>query len=131
MIEPSQIRLFLTVAPLMREHGRNRWRVKIGPASEAKSKLGDVAGQIEVGLVKGADRADVFPVAVKEVGLHAVADDGLRQYLVAKVGGGAASQQVDQERSVKEVNAHARQVRPASRAQYPGSRASWDQCARG
>ena len=37
---PSQIKLFLTVAPAIREQARNRGRVKIGPASEAKSNAG-------------------------------------------------------------------------------------------
>ena len=69
---PSQIRLFLTVAPAMREHGRKRGRVKIGPASEAKSNAGFVAGQVDIGLVERADGADVLPVPVEEVGLDAV-----------------------------------------------------------
>ena len=37
---PSQTKLFLTVAPEMREQGRNLGLVKIGPASEAKSNAG-------------------------------------------------------------------------------------------
>ena len=40
MTEPSQIRLFLTVAPATREQGRNRGRVKMGPSSEVKSNGG-------------------------------------------------------------------------------------------
>ena len=72
MTLPSQIRLFLTVAPQIREHGRNRGRVKIGPASEAKSNGGLVARQLDVRLVEGPDRPDVLPVAVEEMGLDAV-----------------------------------------------------------
>ena len=63
--DPSQIRLFFTVAPAIREHGRNRGRVKIGPASEAKSNAGFSLGQLNIGLVEGADRSDVFPVSVE------------------------------------------------------------------
>ena len=37
---PSQIRLFFTVAPAMREQARKRGLVKIGPASDAKSNAG-------------------------------------------------------------------------------------------
>ena len=75
MTEPSQIRLFLTVAPAIREQGRNRGRVKIGPASEAKSNGGWSLRQLDVGLVEGTDRSDVLPVAVEQVGLDAVIGD--------------------------------------------------------
>ena len=87
MTQPSQIRLFFTVAPPIREHGRKRGRVKIGLPPRRNRTAGSSRGQVDVGLVKGADGADVFPVAVEQVGLDAVVGDRLRQELVAEVGG--------------------------------------------
>ena len=71
---------------------RKRGRVKIGPASEAKSNGGFSRGQIDIGLVERPDGPDVLPVAVEQVGLHPVAGDRLRQQLVAEVGGVARFQ---------------------------------------
>ena len=111
--QPSQIRLFLTVAPLIREQGRKRGRVKIGLLAEVKSNAGLVARQVDVGLVERPHGPDVLPVAVEQVGLDAMVGDRLGQELVAEVGGVARLEQVDQERAVEQVDAHAGQVGPA------------------
>src|SRR5271157_4669068 len=93
--------------------------------TESEIERRDVARQIDVGLMKGAHGADVFPVAVEKVGLDPVVGERLRQDLVAKVGGVARFEQLDQGPGVEQVDAHAGQVRAAAglQAQFfqPGS----------
>ena len=79
---------------------------------EVKRRI--VAGQGQVGLVVRLDRAQVLPVAVEQVGLHPMRLDAARENLLAEIGRQRRGvEQIDQHLPVEQVNAHARQERPA------------------
>ena len=70
--------------------------------------------QVQVGLEKRADGADVLPVTLKDVGENAVRVDGVRDDVLAEIGQGIVQQFAD-ELAVENVNAHRGQERFAVR----------------
>ena len=61
--------------------------------------------QIQVRLEKGADGADVLPIALKDVGENAVRFDGVRDDVLAEIGKRIVEQVAD-EVAVENINAH-------------------------
>src|SRR5262245_23494070 len=60
------------------------------------------------------DGADILPIAVENVGLHAMAVDAAREDLLTEVGGQRRLiEQVEKRLAREKVNSHARQIAPA------------------
>lgn len=77
--------------------------------------VGEVEGRLsvcesEVSIVEGADGTDIFPVAIKEVSLHAVVSDGHGEDVAAEVFVSCGFEEVNEEVAVEEVDAHGREV---------------------
>src|SRR5438045_2720834 len=71
-------------------------------------ELRDVLGECKVGMKEGWDVSDVFPIAFVLVAGDLVLFDGLRNDLLAKVGGMAVfvEQNVEQQLTVEDVDTH-------------------------
>ena len=115
MMQPSEIRLLVTVTPESREQGRYRGSGEDRVVAEGEVERRVVARQVDVRLVEGTDGPDVLPVAVEEVRLDPVRGDRLGEDLLAEVGGVALGEHLDEGGPVEQVDAHARQVGAALR----------------
>src|SRR4029453_13489033 len=67
-------------------------------------------GHVDVGIVKGADRSHVLPIAIEEIRLDLVIPDGRWNEIAAKVSMLALTQHCSQDFEIEDVDAHRRNV---------------------
>ena len=72
---------------------------------------------VEIGLEKGPDRPDVLPVALKNVGEHAVGLNGAGNDVFAEVRESVV-EQFDQDVAVEYIDTHRREVNTANASHF-------------
>ena len=93
--------------PRAREEARVGVNRCVGPVKVKRRRL---IRQRQIGLVKRANGADVFPIAVKGMGKNADLVDRTRNDVLAEIVLVAAHQQANQDLGFKHVDAHRGQI---------------------
>ncbi len=81
-----------------------------GAGHVIKVKVWHRAREIDVGFVECADGSKIFPIAVEKMPVGVIPLDGERDHLVSEIDCRGIRQQIDQNTSSKEIDAHGSKI---------------------